>query len=86
MVDLSTFTLHVLRHFDITHYLNGQPLQSMLKDRYLLPIVYAILKCTQDTRVLSGFARNIAMAVLHVKQHHVCLQHDTFAGYTDSAT
>lgn len=33
MVDMSTFTLHVLRHFDITHYLNGQPLQSMLKDR-----------------------------------------------------
>lgn len=38
MVDISTFTLHVLRHFDITHYLNGQPLQSMIKDRcvYLL--------------------------------------------------
>ena len=33
MVDLSTFTLHVLRQFDITHYLNGQPLQSMIKDR-----------------------------------------------------
>ena len=34
IVDLSQFTLHVLRHFDITHYLDGQPLQSMIKDRY----------------------------------------------------
>ena len=34
MVDMSTFTLYVLRHFDITHYLNGQPLQSMIKDRW----------------------------------------------------
>lgn len=33
IVDMSTFTLHVLRRFDITHYLNGQPLQSMIKDR-----------------------------------------------------
>lgn len=33
MVDLSTFTLFILRHFDITHYLDGQPLQSMIKDR-----------------------------------------------------
>lgn len=35
MVDMSTFTLYVLRHFDITHYLNGQPLQSMIKDRWV---------------------------------------------------
>lgn len=37
MVDMSTFTLYVLRHFDITHYLNGQPLQSMIKDRWAQP-------------------------------------------------
>ena len=33
MVDLSSFTLYVLKQFDITHYLDGQPLQSMIKDR-----------------------------------------------------
>lgn len=33
IVDLSTFTMHILRQFDITHYLDGQPLQSMIKDR-----------------------------------------------------
>ena len=34
IVDLSTFTLQVFKQFDITHYLDGQPLQSMIKDRY----------------------------------------------------
>lgn len=33
MVDLSSFTLYVLKQFDITYYLDGQPLQSMIKDR-----------------------------------------------------
>lgn len=44
MVDMSTFTLHVLRHFDITHYLNGQPLQSMIKDRCAPACVTLVLK------------------------------------------
>lgn len=44
MVDMSTFTLHVLRHFDITHYLNGQPLQSMLKDRCASACITLMLK------------------------------------------
>ncbi|KAA6424912.1 MAG: hypothetical protein FRX49_05086 [Trebouxia sp. A1-2] len=33
IVDLSTFNMQILKQFDITHYLNGQPLQSMIKDR-----------------------------------------------------
>lgn len=33
IVDLSTFSMQILKQFDITHYLNGQPLQSMIKDR-----------------------------------------------------
>jgi len=34
IVDLSTFNMQILKQFDITHYLNGQPLQSMIKDRW----------------------------------------------------
>lgn len=45
MVDLSTFTLYILRHFDITHYLDGQPLQSMIKDRYTSSAATALLMC-----------------------------------------
>jgi hypothetical protein len=33
MVDLSTFHLHLLRKFDLVRYLDGQPLQTMMKDR-----------------------------------------------------
>ena len=36
IVDLSTFTMHILKQFDITHYLDGQPLQSMIKDRCVM--------------------------------------------------
>eukprot|EP00891_Asterochloris_glomerata_P002197 jgi/Astpho2/2197/Aster-03187 len=32
-VDLSTFQLHLVRKFDLFRYLDGQPLQSLFKDR-----------------------------------------------------
>ena len=32
-VDLSTFQLHLVRNFDLFRYLDGQPLQSLFKDR-----------------------------------------------------
>ena len=57
IVDLSQFTLHVLRHFDITHYLDGQPLQSMIKDRYAIRPGNAMLMSLELlTLLLSLFA------------------------------
>ena len=41
MVDLSTFHLHLLRKFDLVRYLDGQPLQTMMKDRYNMHQVHA---------------------------------------------
>ena len=46
IVDLSTFNMQILKQFDITHYLNGQPLQSMIKDRWAaFNVITLVLFC-----------------------------------------
>ena len=61
IVDLSTFNMQILKQFDITHYLNGQPLQSMIKDRWAaLYIMTLVLVCWAQLSCSIACIRQVA--------------------------